>query len=57
VRACADAERIGTRLCLAETATTAVRRPLLATGLLTVFRCYPTATRAFADLHIGQSGA
>jgi anti-anti-sigma factor len=50
VRARTVAERAGTRLHVAGTATPAVRRPMLACRLLTVFGCYPTAARAFADL-------
>ena len=50
VRARTVAERAGTRLHVAGTATPAVRRPELARRLLTVFGCYPTAARAFAGL-------
>jgi anti-sigma B factor antagonist len=51
VRARTVAERAGTRLHVAGTATPAVRSPMHASRLLTVFGCYPTAARAFADLH------
>jgi anti-anti-sigma factor len=50
VRARTVAEHAGTRLYVAGTATPAVRRPMLACGLLTVFDCYPTAARALAGL-------
>jgi anti-sigma B factor antagonist len=50
VRARTVAERAGTRLYVAGTATPAVRRPMLACRLLAVFDCYPTAARAFAVL-------
>ncbi len=50
VRARTVAERAGTRLHVAGTATPAVHRPMLASRLLTVFGCYPTSARAFADL-------
>jgi anti-anti-sigma factor len=52
VRARTVAERSGTRLHVAGTATPAVRRPMLASRLLTVFGCYPTAARAFAGLRM-----
>jgi anti-sigma B factor antagonist len=52
VRARTVAERAGTRLHVAGTATPAVRRPMVASRLLTVFGCYPTAARAFAGLQM-----